>query len=236
MKNNSLLLIVGAILIVLGIAWAGTRTEPQDNLTTGNAAAPGVAERKSEEMESNKDLQTATFAGGCFWCTEAVFQELKGVYKVTSGYIGGTVANPTYEQVCTGQTGHAEATQIVYDPKEVSFEQLLEVFFKTHDPTTLNRQGNDVGTQYRSAIFYNTAEQKATAEAIIAELTKANIYPDPIVTEVTAATQWYPAEGYHQNYYSQNPNQSYCAYVITPKVEKFRKVFADRLRKDAAAK
>lgn len=236
MRKSSLLLIVGATLIVLGIAWAGTRTDPQENLIAGNASTPGGSERKPEEMESKKDLQTATFAGGCFWCTEAVFQELKGVYKVTSGYIGGTVANPTYEQVCTGQTGHAEATQIVYDPKEVSFEQLLEVFFKTHDPTTLNRQGNDVGTQYRSAIFYHTPEQKATAEAIIADLTKAKIYPDPIVTQVTAATQWYPAEDYHQNYYSQNPNQGYCAYVITPKVAKFRKVFADRLRKDAAAK
>lgn len=219
MRRGAIWLIVAVIGIVLGIAWAGERKDE-----------PGLPERKPQEMENTKNLQTATFAGGCFWCTEAVFQELKGVYKVTSGYIGGTVANPTYEQVCSGSTGHAEATQIMYNPDEVSFEQLLEVFFKTHDPTTLNRQGNDVGTQYRSAVFYNTPEQKATAEAIIADLTKAGVYPDPIVTEVTEASQWYPAEDYHQDYYSQNPNQGYCAYVITPKVEKFRKVFADRLR------
>ncbi len=224
MKQTSIWLVAVATLIVLGMAWAGDRTEP------------GLPERKSQEMEKVENLQTATFAGGCFWCTEAVFQELKGVYKVTSGYIGGTVANPTYDQVCSGQTGHAEATQILYNPDEVSFEQLLEVFFKTHDPTTLNRQGNDVGTQYRSAVFYHTPEQKAAAEGIIADLSKAGVYSDPIVTEVTAASQWYPAEDYHQNYYSQNPNQGYCAYVITPKVEKFRKVFADRLRKNASAK
>ncbi len=224
MKKSFVPLVVATLLIVLGIAWAGDR------------GTPGLPERKPEEMENVKNLQTATFAGGCFWCTEAVFQELKGVYKVTSGYIGGSVKNPTYEQVCSGETGHAEATQILYNPDEVSFEELLEVHFKTHDPTTLNRQGNDVGTQYRSGIFYHTPEQKAAAEAIIAALTKEEVYSRPIVTEVTAASEWYPAEDYHQNYYSQNPNQGYCAMVITPKVEKFRKVFADRLRQDKAAK
>lgn len=224
MKKNFVWLVILATLIVLGMAWAGNRGEP------------GMPERKPQEMESVKNLQKATFAGGCFWCTEAVFQELKGVYQVTSGYIGGHVANPTYQAVCEGTTGHAEATQILYNPDEISFGQLLEVHFKTHDPTTLNRQGNDVGTQYRSGIFYHTPEQKATAEAVIADLGKAGAYPKPIVTEVTEATVWYPAEDYHQNYYSQNPNQGYCAMVISPKMEKFRKVFADRLRKDKAAK
>jgi peptide-methionine (S)-S-oxide reductase len=227
MKMNSIWLIVIATVVVLGIAWAGDRGDP---------AKPGMPERKTQEMESVKNLQKATLAGGCFWCTEAVFQELKGVYKVTSGYIGGHVPNPTYKAICTGETGHAEATQIDYNPDEVSFEQLLEVHFKTHDPTTLNRQGNDVGTQYRSAIFYHSPEQKAAAESIIAELSKAGVYPNPIVTEVSEATTWYPAEDYHQNYYSNNPNQGYCAMVITPKMEKFRKVFADRLRTDTAAK
>ena len=223
MKKNLSWLATVVAVIVLGLTWAGSRAEP------------GMPERNPEDMET-KNLQTATLAGGCFWCTEAVFQELKGVYKVTSGYIGGHVANPTYKQVCTGETGHAEATQILYNPEEVSFAQLLEVHFKTHDPTTLNRQGNDVGTQYRSGIFYHSQEQRETAEAVIADLTRAGVYPNPIVTEVTAASQWYPAEDYHQDYYSQNPNQGYCAMVITPKVEKFRKVFADRLRTDKAAK
>jgi peptide-methionine (S)-S-oxide reductase len=224
MKKNLLWLIILAGAIVLGVAWAGS------------SAQPGLPERNPQDMESAQNLQTATLAGGCFWCTEAVFQELKGVYRVTSGYIGGHVPNPTYQQVCTGQTGHAEATQILYNPEEVSFEELLEVHFKTHDPTTLNRQGNDVGTQYRSGIFYHTEEQKKIAEEVIEELTRAGVYSDPIVTEVTAATPWYPAEDYHQDYYSQNPNQGYCAMVITPKVEKFRKVFADRLRQGQNAR
>lgn len=195
-----------------------------------------LPERSPLVMEKNENLQTATFAGGCFWCTEAVFQELQGVEKVTSGYIGGHEPNPTYESVCAGQTGHAEAIQILYSPELVSFESLLEVFFKTHDPTTLNRQGNDIGTQYRSAIFYHTPEQKTAAEEIIGELNAAEVFSQPIVTEVTAATIWYPAEDYHQDYYSQNPNQGYCAMVITPKLEKFRKVFADRLRQGDLAK
>jgi peptide-methionine (S)-S-oxide reductase len=218
MKANVLWFILMTAAVVLGIAWAGEREQP------------GLPERSTNEMENVGNLQKATFAGGCFWCTEAVFQELKGVYKVTSGYIGGHVANPTYKQVCSGQTGHAEATEILFNPEEISFEELLEVHFKTHDPTTLNRQGADVGTQYRSGIFYHNDQQKAAAESIIAELTRAGVYANPIVTEVTPASQWYPAEDYHQDYYSQNPNQGYCAMVITPKIEKFRKVFADRLR------
>ena len=233
MRINPISLAILTTLMILGIACtSGSGASLPDGRS---AQAEPQPERNEKEMD-NKNLQEATFAGGCFWCTEAVFQELKGVYKVESGYIGGQVPNPTYEQVCGGQTGHAEATRIFYNPDEVSFAQLLEVHFKTHDPTTLNRQGNDVGTQYRSGIFYHSPEQKAEAEAIIAALQAEKVYSDPIVTEVTAATQWYPAEDYHQNYYSNNPRQGYCAMVITPKVEKFRKVFADRLRTNAAAK
>ncbi|MBX3102929.1 MAG: peptide-methionine (S)-S-oxide reductase MsrA [Bacteroidetes bacterium] len=176
------------------------------------------------------ELDTATFANGCFWCTEAIFQQVKGVYKVTSGYMGGQVASPTYKQVCSGNTGHAECLQVLYDPKVVSYDELLEVFWKTHDPTTLNRQGNDEGTQYRSAVFYHSPAQKALAEDYKQQLMEARIWEDPIVTEITEAGTFWPAEDYHQDYYNQNKAQSYCAYVITPKVEKFRKVFKDKLK------
>ena len=176
-------------------------------------------------------LATATFAGGCFWCTEAVYAELKGVKSVTSGYIGGVVPSPTYKDVCTGQTGHAEAIQIEYDPTVVSFEKLLEVFFATHDPTTLNRQGADVGTQYRSGIFYHDDEQRRVAEDVIMRLNQARIFPGPIVTEVTKASVFYPAEDYHQDYFATNPRQPYCQAVVAPKVDKVRKVFKDLLVK-----
>lgn len=175
-------------------------------------------------------LAKATFAGGCFWCTEAVYAEIKGVTSVTSGYIGGQVPDPTYKDVCTGLTGHAEAVEITYDPAVVPYEKLLEVFFKTHDPTTLNRQGADVGTQYRSGIFYHDPEQKRIAELVIARLTEAHAYPRKIVTEVTAATTFYPAEEYHQDYFANNPLQPYCQAVVAPKVEKVQKVFKDLLR------
>jgi len=174
---------------------------------------------------------TATFATGCFWCTEAIFQELKGVLKVTSGYSGGNVPNPSYEDVCTGTTGHAECLQIIYDPAVVSFDELLEVFWESHDPTSLNRQGNDVGTQYRSAIFYHDVAQKEKAEKYKAALDKSGAYDKPIVTEITAFTKFYPAENYHQNYYNTHGSQPYCAFVIRPKVEKFEKVFKDKLKK-----
>ena len=174
--------------------------------------------------------KTVVFAGGCFWCTEAIFNELKGVKKVVSGYSGGKVANPTYEQVCTGQTGHAECTQITYDPTQVTFAELLEVFWMTHDPTTLNRQGADHGTQYRSAIFYTDEDQKQEAIAYKAKLEKEKIWSDPIVTEITKFEKFYPAENYHQEYYQNNPNQGYCRIVITPKIEKFKKIFADKLK------
>jgi peptide-methionine (S)-S-oxide reductase len=187
-------------------------------------------------MPSQDKLKKATFAGGCFWCTEAVFQELKGVYKVTSGYIGGEVENPTYDAVCAGTTGHAEAVEILYSPDEISFEELLEVHFKTHDPTTLNRQGADQGTQYRSGIFYHDEEQKQAAEGIIKALQEQQVYPDPIVTEVTAASRWYPAENYHQDYYANNARAGYCQMVITPKMDKFRKIFADKIREQKTEK
>lgn len=224
MKRASLWLILLSISLTLACSGHETR---QPERTVPKMETPTASQEKG--------LLKATFAGGCFWCTEALFSELKGVKKVTSGYIGGHKENPTYKEVCTGETGHAEATEILYDPNQVSFEELLEIFFKTHDPTTLNRQGADVGTQYRSGVFFHTPEQEQAAKAVIAELDKAKIYEDPIVTEVTAATVFYPAEDYHQDYYSNNPNQGYCAMVITPKVEKFRKVFADRLNKGKVA-
>jgi peptide-methionine (S)-S-oxide reductase len=175
-------------------------------------------------------LAKATFAGGCFWCTEAVYAELKGVKAVTSGYIGGQVPNPTYQAVCTGQTGHAEAIEIEYDPAIVPFEKLLEVFFATHDPTTLNRQGADVGTQYRSGIFYHDDEQKRIAEDVITRLDQARVFPGKIVTEVTKATIFYPAEDYHQDYFAKNPFQPYCQAAAAPKVAKVRKVFKDLVK------
>jgi peptide-methionine (S)-S-oxide reductase len=175
----------------------------------------------------------ATFGNGCFWCTEAVFQRLKGVNKVFSGFSGGSVKNPTYRQVCTGTTGHAEALQITYDPKEISYEDLLAVFWHTHDPTTKDRQGNDVGTQYRSVIFYHSDEQKQLAEKNKKKLDESGLFPAPIVTEIVPATEFYPAEDYHQNYYNQNSGQPYCRAIIGPKVEKLKKVFKDKLKTDA---
>jgi peptide-methionine (S)-S-oxide reductase len=177
-------------------------------------------------------LDTATFGSGCFWCTEAVFQQLKGVEKVTSGYSGGFVKNPTYEQVCEKNTGHAEVTQIVFNPNEISFDELLEVFWKTHDPTTPNRQGNDVGPQYRSVVFCHNPEQQQKALAYKEELDKSGAFDAPIVTEIEPFKNFYPAEAYHQNFYSNNPNYGYCSYVIRPKLDKFEKVFKDKLRKN----
>jgi len=175
-------------------------------------------------------LDTATFATGCFWCTEAKFQQLKGVKKVISGFSGGHVANPTYEQVCTGTTGHAEACNIIYDPKQISFDELLEAFFVAHDPTQLNRQGNDVGTQYRSAIFYHNAAQKQKADYYIGKLNTEKAYKSNIVTQVVPYKVFYKAEDYHQNYFNQNGSQPYCKYVIQPELEKFKKVFKNKLK------
>jgi peptide-methionine (S)-S-oxide reductase len=175
--------------------------------------------------------EIATLGGGCFWCLEAVFEGLEGVLSVESGYMGGKTANPTYESVCSGRTGHAEVVQITFDPRTVSFEEILEVFFVVHDPTTLNRQGNDVGTQYRSAIFFHAPVQKETADAVVARLTEAALWSAPIITEVTPATTFYRAEDYHQRYYATNPYQPYCQFVVAPKVQKFRKQFLGKLKK-----
>lgn len=218
-------IITAMCLLILGCAVAG-----------GAGQEAGLKEPEQETMPSKEKLKKATFAGGCFWCTEAIFQELKGVYKVTSGYIGGEVENPTYRAVCSGTTGHAEAVELLYNPDEVTFEELLEIHFKTHDPTTLNRQGADQGTQYRSGVFFHDQQQEQATKAIIAELEKQEVYGDPIVTEVTKASTFYPAEEYHQDYYANNARAGYCQMVITPKMEKFRKVFADKIRDEKVEK
>jgi peptide-methionine (S)-S-oxide reductase len=204
-------------------------------------ALTSCTEHKNPNRFMNSDLtsmqnstyktDTATFGTGCFWCTEAIFEQLDGVLKVSSGYSGGHVNNPTYREVCDGTTGHAEVVQIVYDPAKVSFDELLEVFWQTHDPTTLNRQGNDVGTQYRSAIFYHNDEQKQKAEKYKAELNASGAFNKPIVTEITPFSKFYIAENYHQDYYSNNGSQPYCYYVIKPKMDKFQKVFKDKIKR-----
>ena len=182
-------------------------------------------------MSGKANLETATLAGGCFWCLEAVFDDMKGVESVESGYMGGKVDDPSYEQVCGGDTGHAEVVQLKFDPEVVSFPEILQVFFVIHDPTTLNRQGNDAGTQYRSAIFYHTPEQKAAAERVMAEMGRAAVYGDRIVTELAPVSTFYVAEDYHQEYFARNPRQPYCQAVVAPKVAKFRKHFMARLKK-----
>lgn len=184
-----------------------------------------------DKMIDTNKYSIATFGSGCFWCTEAIFTRLNGVAKVESGYSGGNVPNPSYEAVCTGKTGHAECTQIYFDSAVISYTQLLEVFFKTHNPTTLNQQGADVGTQYRSVIFYHNDEQKQLAEKVKKDLEEAKIWDNPIVTEINKFGKFYKAENYHQDYYENNTNQGYCAFVITPKIEKFEKVFKDLLKK-----
>ena len=193
---------------------------------------PVVKEEFKEpvKVKVKEGMEVATFAGGCFWCTEAVFLEIKGVEKVVSGYIGGKTVNPTYKDICTGETGHAEAIQITFNPNEVAYEDLLEIFFGTHDPTTLNRQGADVGTQYRSAIFYHSEAQKTKAENYIQLLEKEKLYDKKIVTKVSSATVFYPAEDYHKNYYNQNSSQGYCQMVIAPKLEKLRKYYKSKLK------
>lgn len=176
-------------------------------------------------------LKKATFAGGCFWCTEAVFQRIEGVEKVTSGFIGGTIKNPAYREVVTGRTGHAEAVEILFDPGKVTYEELLYIFFTTHDPTTLNRQGNDVGTQYRSAVFYHSEDQKDQAKEVVEVLENEQIFPNSIVTEIAEAGPFYKAESEHDNYYNQHRSQPYCQVIIDPKVQKLKKAFAEKLKK-----
>ena len=182
-------------------------------------------------MSIQEGIEVATFAGGCFWCTEAVFLELEGVNSVISGYIGGKTIDPTYKEICGGETGHAEAIEISFDSEKISFGELLEIFFATHDPTTINRQGNDVGTQYRSEIFYHNEEQKKTAEDYIALMTAEDTFGKRIVTKISPASKFYEAEDYHQNYYNDNKSQGYCSYIITPKIEKLKKVYKDKLKK-----
>ncbi|OXB07655.1 peptide-methionine (S)-S-oxide reductase MsrA [Flavobacterium pectinovorum] len=186
------------------------------------------------QTKKTSNLETITVGGGCYWCVEAVYENLNGVKSVVSGFSGGKVANPTYEEVCTGTTGHAEVVQITYDKNVTDLNEIFKVFFTVHDPTTLNRQGADVGTQYRSVIFYKNEEQKKAAQSIIAELNKAKVYDSPIVTKVEPFTKFYKAEDYHQNYYANNKNQPYCKMVIQPKIEKFEKVFKDKLKKSKA--
>jgi peptide-methionine (S)-S-oxide reductase len=196
----------------------------QYNLRNGTNLEQNMAHAESEKRE------TAVIAGGCFWCMEATFQRLRGVEKVVSGYSGGKIPDPTYEQVSSGTTGHAEAVELTYDPSQISYAELLEVFFHLHDPTTLNRQGNDVGTQYRSAIFYKNGQEKKTAEEVKAKITREKLWSDPIVTEITPFQAFYPAEAYHQNYYNLHPHQGYCSIVIAPKIIKLEKEFADKLK------
>ncbi|MCI0750351.1 MAG: peptide-methionine (S)-S-oxide reductase MsrA [Flammeovirgaceae bacterium] len=204
--------------------------------------ACGQSEKLKSEKSNNMNeqgsgnLELATFGSGCFWCTEAIFQNVDGVEKVVSGYTGGKVKNPTYKEVCSGLTGHAEVIQLSYNPAKVTFDELLEIFWKTHDPTTLNRQGADVGTQYRSAIFFHNENQKSLAEKYKKELDTSGAFDRPIVTEITAATTFYPAENYHQNYFNENSDAPYCSFVIQPKLEKFKKVFKAKLKTDMAQK
>jgi peptide-methionine (S)-S-oxide reductase len=202
-------------LTSMSFGWKGRRTQ--------------ILQPRATPQPQGREI--ATLAGGCFWCLEAVYDELRGVEDVVSGYSGGSVPNPSYEMVCTGTTGHAEVVQITFDPNIISFKQILQVFFTIHDPTTLNRQGPDMGTQYRSAIFYHSPEQKAAVEQLIAELESSRLWDRPIVTEVTPFERFYPAETYHQEYFKRNPNQAYCRIVIEPKVAKFRKHFLDELKK-----
>ncbi len=218
------------IYLLTFLLFIGCNSNTKNNLSTADVNAQSKIE---EKMNKQNKYQVATFGAGCFWCTEAVFQRLKGVVKVESGYSGGSVPNPSYEAVCTGKTGHAECTQITFDPKIISYKELLEVFWKTHDPTTLNRQGADAGTQYRSVIFYHNDEQKQLAVKYKNELETAKIWSDPIVTEISPFKTFYKAEDYHQNYYNQNGNKPYCSFVITPKIEKFKKVFADKLKSES---
>ena len=195
---------------------------------------PYLAAQDMNNSEDNieKEMEVATFGAGCFWCVEAIFERVRGVAEVKSGYSGGHVKNPSYKEVCSGSTGHAEVCQISYNPKLITYSELLEVFWKTHNPTTLNRQGNDIGTQYRSAVFYHTEEQKRIAEEMKSRLNLEKIWEDPIITEIVAFEEFYPAEDFHEDYYARNPNQGYCNFIITPKINKFEKIFKDYLKEE----
>ncbi|HEX5471873.1 MAG TPA: peptide-methionine (S)-S-oxide reductase MsrA [Lacipirellulaceae bacterium] len=220
------------LFVGLGLLALGWQFAPTFSRETTLMAAENASDVKKSEIKPHapSELETATFAEGCFWCSEAVFQRLRGVKSVVSGYSGGDVANPTYEQVCSGRTGHAEAVQITYDRSQISFDELLKVFWQTHDPTTLNQQGDDVGTQYRSAIFYHNDQQHRIAEQYKKQLDKSGVFKSPIVTEITPFKNFYPAEKHHQDYFNLNPSNRYCQFVIRPKVEKFNKEFKSLLK------
>ncbi len=213
-----------ATIFIFGVVFFLSFCNERDAVSQNNSA-------KSKMNTSQNNYQTVTLGAGCFWCVEAIFERLEGVVSATSGYSGGTVKNPTYKEVCTGRTGHAEVVQVVFDPEVLPFAKLLEIFFMTHDPTTLNRQGADTGTQYRSAIFYHNGEQKRIAEEIKALHNKEKIWNDPIVTEITPIKNFFVAEDYHQEYFANNPNEGYCRMVVTPKVAKFEKLFRDYLKR-----
>jgi len=233
MMRHELLAGIALLALAMGCERASSQRIPAATNAVNNnyqkSESINMAADARPATKSDK-LETATFGSGCFWCTEAVFQNLKGVESVVSGYSGGEVPNPTYEAVCSGATGHAEVIQVTYDPAVVSFDELLKVFWQTHDPTTPNQQGHDVGTQYRSAVFYHTDEQRKIAEQYKAQLDSSKAFAKPIVTEITKFKNFYPAEKYHQNYFNLNPSQSYCQFVIRPKVEKFKKEFSEKLK------
>ena len=227
----ALALLLAAIAIPGVLAMSALRsTSSGTPEVAGRPAGATANPQPAASADTPQGLAQATFGSGCFWCTEAVFQQLKGVERVVSGYSGGASENPTYEDICSGATGHAEVIQVSYDPQVVGYDELLEVFWKTHDPTTLNRQGNDVGTQYRSVVFYHDEEQRRLAEHYKKRLDAAGIFRRPIVTEISPVTEFYPAENYHQNYFQDNSRQPYCSSVIRPKLEKLRQVFADKLK------
>ncbi len=212
-----------SIVLLAGVLWRLELAAHSENNQMG-------VEKGMESQSEGSGLKVATFGEGCFWCSEAIFQRLEGVVSAVPGYSGGHVANPTYDQVCTGTTGHAEVSQITYDPRKISYDELLAVFWKTHDPTTRNRQGDDVGTQYRSVIFYHDEEQHRLAESYKARLESEHIWKSPIVTQIVPFEHFWPAESYHHDYYKNNPDKGYCRLVITPKIEKFEKIFKDRLK------
>ncbi len=232
-KNKAIFLLFAAMMLfaasVSGCSMLGGKNEKVSMNSDENKKISGEKMTAADKRDTTK-YESAVLAGGCFWCIETIFQDLKGVEKVESGYSGGATSNPTYKEVCEGNTGHAEVVRITFDPAVISYEQLLTVFFHIHNPTTLNRQGADAGTQYRSAIFYTNDEQKTSAEKVIADITASKLWDDPIVTEVTAFDKFYKAEDYHQDYYNNNPNQGYCSVVIAPKVKKFYKEFPQLLK------
>ncbi len=216
------------LLVGLAVSCVGKNSTPS---VAGNPSKSDIGSMEKNSSLTSPNKAVATLGGGCFWCVEAVFNELQGVEKVISGYSGGAIENPTYRQVCSGNSGHVEVIQVIFDPTVISYEDILTVFFHVHDPTTLNRQGNDVGEQYKSIIFYQDEAQKASAEKVIQEIGASGLWKNPIVTEIAKLKRFYPAEDYHQSYYKENPNQGYCVFVISPKMKKFREQFKDKLKK-----